>query len=49
MNDRARRKYGYRGRPATPQEIRDHDFKVKRRRQKTRTKRQARSTARRQG
>jgi hypothetical protein len=49
MNARARQKYGRRGRPATPQEQRDRQFKVQRRRQKTRTKRVERAIARSQG
>jgi hypothetical protein len=49
VNARARRKYGSRGRPPTRKEAQDHEFKVKRRREKTRTKRVARAIARSQG
>jgi hypothetical protein len=49
MNARARRKYGYRGRPATPQEIRDRQAKVGRRRNKTKAARVARAIARSRG
>lgn len=49
MNALTRRKYGARGRPPTRKEAQANEFKVKRRREKTRAKRVARAIARSQG